>query len=234
MAALDFPADPVDGQSFTAPTGVSYIYNAAYQAWLAQALAVAPMPPGSSMDYFGSTAPTGWYLCDGSLKERVTDAALFAAIGETYGAGDGVTTFAIPDCRGRVLAMLDGGTGRLTLADALGAVGGDQNMQAHAHAAGSLACPDHLHAAGSITAPAHAHTHTAGNSTPASYTSRTGQGDGGNVYSMWGDNAGPWTCYGATAAADRALTIVNSTDYVGAGAGQNAQPTMAANKLIKR
>lgn len=45
----------------------------------------------------------GWLLCDGSAISRATYAALFAAIGETYGAGDGTTTFNLPDPRGRTL-----------------------------------------------------------------------------------------------------------------------------------
>lgn len=49
------------------------------------------------------TAPEGWLLCDGSEVSRATYAALFAVIGETYGAGDGSTTFLLPDFRGRFL-----------------------------------------------------------------------------------------------------------------------------------
>lgn len=46
-------------------------------------------------------APRGWAVCDGSLLSIANDQALFALIGTTYG-GDGVTTFALPDLRGRV------------------------------------------------------------------------------------------------------------------------------------
>lgn len=48
-----------------------------------------------------SYAPEGWALCDGSLLSRTTYAALFSLIGITYGMGDGRTTFALPDLRGR-------------------------------------------------------------------------------------------------------------------------------------
>ena len=85
------------------------------------AMASAAIPPGSGQDFFGGSVPTGWYLCDGSLKIGVRRAAV-PAIGTTYGAGDGSTTFALPDCRGRVLAMRDYATGRLTqVADSVGA-----------------------------------------------------------------------------------------------------------------
>jgi microcystin-dependent protein len=83
------------------------------------------IPAGVMWDYGGTVAPPGFYLCDGSLKSRTTDALLFAAISTAYGSGDGSTTFALPDCRGRVTAMLDGGTGRLTtITNAMGATGG--------------------------------------------------------------------------------------------------------------
>ena len=42
------------------------------------------------------TAPTGHLICDGSLVSRTTYSDLFGVIGETFGAGDGSTTFALP------------------------------------------------------------------------------------------------------------------------------------------
>lgn len=59
-------------------------------------------PAGVIVDYGGAAAPTGWLLCDGSAVSRTTYADLFAAIGTQYGAGDGSTTFNVPDFRGRV------------------------------------------------------------------------------------------------------------------------------------
>ena len=55
----------------------------------------------------GTTPPSGWIFCDGAAVSRVTYAELFAAIGTTYGAGDGSTTFNLPDLRGRVPVGLD-------------------------------------------------------------------------------------------------------------------------------
>lgn len=49
----------------------------------------------------GNFAPTGWALCDGQLLPISQNQALFAILGTTYG-GNGVTTFALPDLRGRV------------------------------------------------------------------------------------------------------------------------------------
>lgn len=52
--------------------------------------------------YAGSSAPTGWLVCDGSAVSRTTYSALFALIGTTYGAGNGSTTFNVPDLRARM------------------------------------------------------------------------------------------------------------------------------------
>ena len=67
-------------------------------------------PPAGVIKMFaGSIAPTGWLICDGSAISRSDYALLFATIGTAYGAGDGSTTFNIPDLRGRV--PIGGGTG---------------------------------------------------------------------------------------------------------------------------
>jgi microcystin-dependent protein len=56
---------------------------------------------GTVMLFCGNFAPLGWQFCDGSLLPIAQYDALFALIGTTYG-GDGQTTFAVPDLRGRV------------------------------------------------------------------------------------------------------------------------------------
>ncbi|MGY4893537.1 MAG: tail fiber protein [Candidatus Saccharimonadota bacterium] len=60
------------------------------------------MQPGTSIEGWWSTAPAGFLLEDGSAVSRTTYANLFAVIGTTFGAGDGSTTFNLPDSRGRV------------------------------------------------------------------------------------------------------------------------------------
>jgi len=60
------------------------------------------LPAGSSNEGYWSTPPSGYLVEDGSAVSRTTYAYLFAAIGTTYGAGDGSTTFNLPDSRGRV------------------------------------------------------------------------------------------------------------------------------------
>ena len=64
---------------------------------------------GMVTPYVGSSAPTGWLLCDGSAVSRTTYAALFAIASTTYGVGDNSTTFNLPDLRSRL--PLGAGTG---------------------------------------------------------------------------------------------------------------------------
>ena len=111
---------------------------------------VGVTPIGSLMPYAGTTAPAGFLLCSDVAVLRTTYADLFAVIGTTYGAGNGTTTFNVPDLRGRVIAGLDnmGGTtaSRLTATtitgggDNVGEVGGAQThtlteaqLAAHTH-----------------------------------------------------------------------------------------------------
>lgn len=97
------------------------------------------LPVGTVIRYAGATAPTGWLLCDGSALSRGTYRTLYDAIGTSYGAGDGVTTFNLPDTRGRFgLGKATAGTG-----STLGGTGGTI---------------DHVH-----TGPSHTHTSTTTN-----------------------------------------------------------------------
>lgn len=98
------------------------------------------VPVGSLFDFAGSSAPSGYLLCDGSLLLRTSYPALFAVIGTTYGAGDGSTTFAIPDFRGRVSVAPDGGAGRISSSNTLGAASGAQT-----HTLTEAQMPSHRH-----------------------------------------------------------------------------------------
>jgi len=63
----------------------------------------AVIPPGTIIHYAGRTVPSGWLICNGANVSRRDYAALFAAIGTTYGAGNGSTTFGLPNLNGRFL-----------------------------------------------------------------------------------------------------------------------------------
>jgi phage-related tail fiber protein len=68
-------------------------------------------PPGMVAYFARNTAPSGWLKANGAAVSRTTYAALFAAIGTTFGPGDGSTTFNLPDLRGEFLRGWDDGRG---------------------------------------------------------------------------------------------------------------------------
>lgn len=78
-----------------------------------------------------TTAPTGWLKANGAAISRTTYADLFSAIGTTFGAGDGSTTFNLPDLRGEFVRGYDDGRG----VDAARAFGSSQShaLQDHYH-----------------------------------------------------------------------------------------------------
>lgn len=95
------------------------------------------LPIGAITEYAGATAPTNWLICDGSAISRSTYADLFNVIGTTYGQGDGLTTFNLPDYTGRVPVGKDTND---TDFDTLGKTGGEkthtltiQEMPSHSH-----------------------------------------------------------------------------------------------------
>lgn len=61
------------------------------------------LPAGTVADFAGASAPNGWLFCYGQAVSRSLYSALFSAIGTAFGAGDGSTTFNLPDARGRAL-----------------------------------------------------------------------------------------------------------------------------------
>lgn len=72
------------------------------------------MPAGMVVPYGGPTAPAGWLLCNGQAVSRTTYSSLYSAIGTRFGSGDGVSSFGVPDLRGRVIAGYDPSQSRLS------------------------------------------------------------------------------------------------------------------------
>ena len=61
---------------------------------------MANIPIGCIIQYGGNSSPTGWLMCEGQAVSRTTYADLYSILGTTFGVGDGVSTFNIPDTRG--------------------------------------------------------------------------------------------------------------------------------------
>jgi microcystin-dependent protein len=186
--------------------------------------------PGALPAGTAQSIPVGWLLCDASAVSRNAYSALFAAIGTTYGVGDGSTTFGLPDLRGRTIAGKDnmGGTpqNRLTTAGSgvdgvtLGANGGTQT-----HALTEAQLASHTH-----TQNPHSHTFTP--SAAAGYSS----GALGNVMAA---GSAYWVARSGANVND--ITSVSGTTNTtatnqNAGSGtahQNTQPTIITNYIIK-
>jgi microcystin-dependent protein len=105
------------------------------------------VPTGTVVAFAGTTPPSGWLSCDGAAVSRSANASLFAAIGTTYGPGDGSTTFNLPDLRGRL--PIGTGTGTGLTGRSLGKTYGTENI---ALTVGQL--PSHAHG---VSDPGHAH-----------------------------------------------------------------------------
>lgn len=112
------------------------------------------VPAGVLMPFAGSTAPGGYLLCDGSAVQRSQYSDLFAAIGTSFGAGDGSTTFNLPDMRARVPL---GVSGSHTLASQGGSASQTlsvSHLPAHTHTGTTNSDGAHVH---SVSDPGHVH-----------------------------------------------------------------------------
>jgi microcystin-dependent protein len=122
------------------------------------------VPAGALMPFAGTAAPAGWLLADGSAVSRTMYPNLFAAIGTTYGAGDGSTTFKLPDLRGRTAVGAGTGSG-LTRRD-LGATFGSES---HALTAAQLAPHTHSGTSGEGNAMSYRTVQCSGTGTSANH-----------------------------------------------------------------
>lgn len=122
-------------------------------------LATWRVPTASVLPFAATTAPTGFVFCRGQAISRTTYAALYAAIGTTYGAGDGSTTFNVPNLQTRVPAGLDASGTPDTSFDVLGETGGSKDaVAAHTHGVGTYAAST---TATTASSGSHAHTQSA-------------------------------------------------------------------------
>jgi microcystin-dependent protein len=112
------------------------------------------IPIGASFQWWTDTAPPGFLILDGGPVSRSTYADLFALWGTTFGAGNGTTTFGIPDTRQKfILGKAASGTGA-TVGDTGGAIDHTHTGPSHTHTG-----PNHAHSGPSHTHTGPSHTH---------------------------------------------------------------------------
>ena len=182
------------------------------------------IPIGAIVDFAGTEAPENWLMCFGQELSRETFSSLFGVIGVTYGAGNGTSSFLLPDLRGRVAAGKDdmGGTSAArfhptwaaapyntgVIGTTLGSAGGDAlhqlttaELASHGH--------DHNHAI---------FMYPVSNENPA-YGLTTGGAFSGRVF--------------ITAGSASTGTTTNANPVGSNQHHNNAQPTIILNKIIR-
>lgn len=216
--------------TLTAGSGIS-ITNAAGAITIT---ALTLLSPGIVVPFAGATAPTGWLLCDGSAVNRSVYAALFAIISTTYGAGDGSTTFNLPN-------LVDKFTAGAGSAYALGSSGGSTTTSSagsHNHTGNAGATtlstsqiPSHTHTGTTSTIGDHTHTYVAPTGTLGG--GLAGSGGGYNITSNTSGAAGSHShtfTSNATGGGD-SHTHTISTD--GTHTHTVTPPYLALNYIIK-
>ena len=170
---------------------------------------ISSAPSGSILIFAGTTAPTGWLLCDGNAVTRTRYSVLFGVIGTTFGAGDTTTTFNVPDLRQKTVV----GVGTNTTNNyGLGNTGGEEN-----HTLTVNEIPAHTH---TINDPGHSHALT---NTAANDQNNDGIAGSNKLSSIKSTVA-------TTVSAVTNITINNAG---GGAAHNNMQPYLALNYIIK-
>lgn len=178
---------PMTGPLTLSNDPITEARQATTKAYVDSFLAFATgFPIGGVMQFTAAVAPPGWLLCDGQAVSRTTYAELFAAIGVTFGSGDGANTFNVPDMRdwfvrGRGTSRTLGSTQAASLASHTHAV----SDPGHTHTAFQTA-HDHTITTGghnhSISDPGHTHTPT--------LSRQAGDGGSFGAYASSGGNIG--------------------------------------------
>ena len=162
------------------------------------------LPAGTVLPFAGTTAPAGFLLCNGATISRTTYSKLYAAIGSAHGAGDGSTTFHLPDYRGRFLRGADGGAAR------------DPNAAARTAANSGGATGDNV---GSVQ----------GNATAKNGLGNTTSGVSGSATSGGVDHSHTQNTNTGFAGAGQPYVFPNVGPYFWSGYGNSGMPTQGAS-----
>ena len=195
-------------------------------------------PSGSIVGFGGSSAPTGWLLCDGSAVSRTTYSDLFSAISTAYGVGDGSSTFNVPNLKGKVPVGRDAADASF---DALAETGGASTVTL-----ATSDIPSHNHTQNAHTHTQNSHTHTQNSHTHNLHSPVDGGligstiGGFGSYYTRMniGDSTNNlWIAAGSTATnqnttATNQNTTATNTTTGGGGAHSNLQPYVVINYII--
>lgn len=194
------------------------------------------LPVAASIEGYWTTPPEGFLFEDGSAVSRSTYAALFSVIGTSYGAGNGTTTFNLPDSRGRAIVNQNSADAEF---DTVGETYGTKNetlsiaqMPSHTHIqnAHTHAQDAHAHA---ISDPGHNHTQN-----PHTHSNGSGISPNGDAIGLCCGGQGGWSLYAGTNNAIFRLyfnDVVASNYSSGTGISYNSatatnQSTVATNQ----
>lgn len=198
-------------------------------------------PTGEITIWATNTAPTGWLICDGTAVSRSTYSTLFGVLSTTYGAGNGSTTFNLPNLLGKVPV---GRNASDTSFDTIGETGGSKtsaltsgNLPAHTHTASSTST-----STSTVTEPNSGQGHAHNGPSGSQFTVQNINSAGGSVST----STGPHTAYNntSTALATTGITVATSTgtSTTVSGGGNNTatgdafsvlQPYIALNYIIR-
>jgi len=192
-------------------------------------VAATTLPEGSSINGYWTTAPSGYLLEDGSAVSRATYPELFAIMGTTHGAGDGSTTFNLPDSRGRVSVNISADSEFNTIGEKYGEKSHiltiaemashthiqnahNHTQNAHTH---SVSDPGHNHSQNAHNHTQNAHDHNLG--LPNPYVNDNSFG-GASVASLGGGDFGfKLGKHDQTIAVNNATTATNNSSSTGLG-----------------
>jgi microcystin-dependent protein len=218
--------------------GISFMYynDGTSSQWVEMLSSAVPsvneiMPIGSIIQTARLSAPTGWLLCQGQSVSRTTYLGLFSAIGDTYGAGDGSTTFLIPNLQGRVpVGKASSGT-----FSSMSSSGGfethtltEAQMPSHTHSQAS-----HGHTFSGTTNTTGAHSHTAygalvNRGTGAVFRELTQASNGSSNVPTSSDGDHSHTYSGTTSSSSSTIGTTGSDS-----SHNNLQPYIVLNYMIK-